>query len=39
LDGNIWSRWRLTGVKVMSIGFLVDAAQAIVWRGPMVTQA
>jgi ATP-binding protein involved in chromosome partitioning len=27
------------GVKVMSIGFLVDAAQAIVWRGPMVTQA
>ncbi len=27
------------GVKVMSIGFLVDAAQAVVWRGPMVTQA
>jgi len=27
------------GVKAMSIGFLVDAAQAVVWRGPMVTQA
>lgn len=27
------------GVKVMSIGFLVDADQAVVWRGPMATQA
>ena len=27
------------GLKVMSIGFLVDATQAVVWRGPMVTQA
>ena len=27
------------GIKVMSIGFLVDPAQAVVWRGPMVTQA
>jgi ATP-binding protein involved in chromosome partitioning len=27
------------GVKVMSIGFLVDADQPMVWRGPMVTQA
>jgi ATP-binding protein involved in chromosome partitioning len=27
------------GLTVMSIGFLVDAAQAVVWRGPMVTQA
>ena len=27
------------GIKAMSIGFLVDAAQALVWRGPMVTQA
>ena len=27
------------GVKVMSIGFLVDAEQAVVWRGPMATQA
>jgi len=27
------------GVVAMSIGFLVDAAQPMVWRGPMVTQA
>jgi ATP-binding protein involved in chromosome partitioning len=27
------------GLKAMSIGFLVDPAQAVVWRGPMVTQA
>jgi ATP-binding protein involved in chromosome partitioning len=27
------------GIKAMSIGFLVDATQALVWRGPMVTQA
>lgn len=27
------------GIQVMSIGFLVDAAQAVVWRGPMVSQA
>jgi ATP-binding protein involved in chromosome partitioning len=27
------------GIKAMSIGFLVDAEQAVVWRGPMVTQA
>lgn len=27
------------GVKVMSIGFLVDVDQPMIWRGPMVTQA
>jgi ATP-binding protein involved in chromosome partitioning len=27
------------GVAVMSIGFLIDAAQPMVWRGPMVSQA
>ena len=27
------------GVKVLSIGFLVDERQAVVWRGPMVTSA
>ena len=27
------------GVKVMSIGFLIDEEQPRVWRGPMVTQA
>lgn len=27
------------GVAVMSIGFLIDPEQPMVWRGPMVTQA
>ncbi|MGH8314242.1 MAG: iron-sulfur cluster carrier protein ApbC [Steroidobacterales bacterium] len=27
------------GIVVMSIGFLIDPAQPMVWRGPMVTQA
>ena len=27
------------GVQVMSIGSLVAADQAMVWRGPMATQA
>ncbi len=27
------------GLQVMSIGFLVDTEQAMVWRGPMVSQA
>ena len=27
------------GVQVMSIGFLIDAGDAMIWRGPMVTQA
>ena len=27
------------GIKVMSIGFLVDCDQPMVWRGPMVTTA
>jgi ATP-binding protein involved in chromosome partitioning len=27
------------GVKVMSIGFLIDPDQALIWRGPMVTGA
>lgn len=27
------------GVKLLSMGFLVDPAQAVVWRGPMVTRA
>jgi ATP-binding protein involved in chromosome partitioning len=30
---------RAYGVEVMSIGFLIDAEQPMVWRGPMVTQA
>jgi ATP-binding protein involved in chromosome partitioning len=27
------------GVEVMSIGFLIDDDQAMIWRGPMATQA
>jgi ATP-binding protein involved in chromosome partitioning len=27
------------GVQVMSIGFLVEPDQAMIWRGPMATQA
>ncbi|MGL4602657.1 MAG: P-loop NTPase, partial [Iodobacter sp.] len=27
------------GIKIMSIGFLIDTEQPMVWRGPMVTQA
>jgi ATP-binding protein involved in chromosome partitioning len=27
------------GVKVMSIGFLVDSTQAVIWRGPMASGA
>ncbi|ACB35020.1 protein of unknown function DUF59 [Leptothrix cholodnii SP-6] len=27
------------GIEVMSIGFLVDPDQAMIWRGPMATQA
>lgn len=27
------------GIQTMSIGFLVDTDQAVVWRGPMVSQA
>ncbi|OAM32528.1 ATP-binding protein [Eikenella sp. NML96-A-049] len=27
------------GIQVMSIGFLVDTDQAVVWRGPMVSRA
>lgn len=27
------------GIQVMSIGFLVETDQAVVWRGPMVSQA
>jgi ATP-binding protein involved in chromosome partitioning len=30
---------RAYGVEVMSIGFMIDAEQPMVWRGPMVTQA
>jgi ATP-binding protein involved in chromosome partitioning len=38
-DGKRLQPLRSHGVAAMSIGFLVDAEQPMVWRGPMVTQA
>jgi ATP-binding protein involved in chromosome partitioning len=38
-DGKHIEPLEAHGLKAMSIGFLVDPAQAVVWRGPMVTQA
>jgi ATP-binding protein involved in chromosome partitioning len=39
VDGKRIQPLRAHGLAAMSIGFLVDPAQAVVWRGPMVTQA
>jgi ATP-binding protein involved in chromosome partitioning len=38
-DGKHLKPLRSHGIDAMSIGFLVDAEQPMVWRGPMVTQA
>ena len=38
-DGKTMEPLENYGVQVMSIGFLVDADQAMIWRGPMATQA
>lgn len=38
-DGKRLTPLQSHGVRAMSIGFLVDAEQPMVWRGPMVTQA
>jgi len=38
-DGNSMMPLANHGVEVMSIGFLVDEDQAMIWRGPMATQA
>ncbi len=38
-DGKRIDPLRAYGVAVMSIGFLINAEQPMVWRGPMVTQA
>ncbi|HSN14837.1 MAG TPA: Mrp/NBP35 family ATP-binding protein, partial [Anaeromyxobacteraceae bacterium] len=38
-DGQKLDPLAAHGVHVMSIGFLVDPEQALVWRGPMVTGA
>jgi len=38
-DGKTMKPMENHGVQVMSIGFLVDADEAMIWRGPMATQA
>jgi ATP-binding protein involved in chromosome partitioning len=38
-DGKRITPLRAHGVDVMSIGFLVDPDQALIWRGPMATGA
>ena len=38
-DGKSLEPLRAHGLEVMSIGFLIDEEQPMVWRGPMVTQA
>jgi len=39
IDGKTMEPFENYGVQVMSIGFLVDRDEAMVWRGPMATQA
>ncbi|WP_077001115.1 iron-sulfur cluster carrier protein ApbC [Variovorax sp. KK3] len=38
-DGKTMEPLENHGVQVMSIGFLVDQDEAMIWRGPMATQA
>ncbi|MEO8281435.1 MAG: iron-sulfur cluster carrier protein ApbC [Ideonella sp.] len=38
-DGKSMEPMENFGVQVISIGFLVDPDQAMIWRGPMATQA
>ena len=38
-DGTSMEPMENYGVQVMSIGFLVDADNPMIWRGPMATQA
>src|SRR5512138_3245069 len=39
VDGKRLDTLKAHGVSVMSIGFLIDQTQALIWRGPMVTGA
>jgi len=38
-DGKSMEPMENYGVQVMSIGFLIEPDQAMIWRGPMATQA
>ena len=39
IDGQTMEPLENYGVQVMSIGFLIEEDQAMIWRGPMATQA
>ncbi len=39
LEGDRVLPFERYGVKVMSLGFIVDADQPVIWRGPMVMKA
>ncbi|AVP58472.1 iron-sulfur cluster carrier protein ApbC [Pulveribacter suum] len=39
LDGKFMEPKRSMGLQINSIGFLVDDEQAMIWRGPMASQA
>ncbi len=39
MNGNLMVPIQSDGVKTMSIGFLVEKKQALVWRGPMLSKA
>lgn len=39
VDGQTMEPLENYGLQVMSIGFLVDKHEAMIWRGPMATQA
>lgn len=38
-DGKLMEPLKAHGLQAMSIGFLVDASEPTVWRGPIATQA
>jgi ATP-binding protein involved in chromosome partitioning len=38
-DGKLMEPMEAYGLQIMSIGFLVEEDQAMIWRGPMATQA
>ena len=39
MEGNMMLPIEKEGIKTMSIGYLVDQQQALVWRGPMLSKA
>ena len=39
MDGELMLPIEKHGLKTMSIGYLVDSKQALVWRGPMLSKA